>query len=597
MSKPNTPIYVVLSTGNLTQSQVAEINALTRELGKELESEFETQTSISYVDQKNLPENAKVADLLIYAGQLAIEIAPVVLKHVTPWVLSKIDNAIKAFSSRGKPIAAKVIIDNREIPITPKTTAKELDSASKRIEVYSESPGSRLALLIGNSDYQDKSLPRLNSPAVDVDRLAKVLKDPNTGAFDQVDVLINKTNGEIEQSIENFFANKKRDDLLLLYYSGHGIKSAQGQLFLTAQNTTSTHRRASSITDSFLKEVMNESDSQRQILILDCCFGGTLVEGAKSNNIIGQSAGSILPFQQTGYGRIIITASDSMQYATDGKHIDGDIQSSMFTHHLVRGLETGEADSDNDGVIDIVELYYYAHGKVVPKQNPKISTTSHEGRIILGINPVHKIQPATLPEDIRRAMQSEEQPTRLGSVRLLEKYLVARPNDRSAQEAVKIALTELMDDDRRSVSEFAGDVYSRYFESPKPRDLPPPDRPEPKDVPAAAPKSVPIPHTGSVDYPTSRPLAAKPKNEILGGVFNCILPGLGHVYAENFPRAALTFILYGAGIFLAAILAYGLLSDSGSVCFFPLVLLSYVFLFIDGMTSVRKSNKKLELKK
>lgn len=592
------PIYVVLSSNNLTQSQVEEINRLTRELGQALKAESEEAGIVSYVDQKNLPENAKVADLLIFAGQLAIQIAPTVMQQVTPWILSKIDNVIKSFSSRDKSIAAKVIVGNREIPITPRTTTQELDKATKRIEVLSESPGSRFALLIGNSNYIDTTLPTLNSPAVDVERFARVLEDPNIGGFDHIDVLIDKGNDEIAQSIEHFFGNKRREDLLLLYYSGHGIKSANGQLFLAAKNTTSTHRRATSVTDTFIKDVMNESDSQRQILILDCCFGGTLVEGAKSSHIIGQSADSILPFESTGSGRIIITASDSMQYATDGKSLDGNIQNSVFTQHLIRGLETGQADSDNDGVVDIVELYYYAHDRVVPKQNPKISTTSHEGRVIIGINPDHKVQPAQLPEDIKRAMQSEDRATRLGSIRELEQLLLSKPGDRSIREAVKAGLRELINDDRRSVSDFAKDVYSNHFGTTTTKAPVVDHSPQPVPVTGlpAAQENLPAQKPEPIAYPQNNPIILKPKNEILGAFLNWLGPGAGDLYAGDLPRAALTFIIGNIFLFVSWGLfpaLFGDLATGSLLCAFPLSLALYIYLFIDGMNAVKKYNKML----
>jgi hypothetical protein len=49
---------------------------------------------------------------------------------------------------------------------------------------------SRLALVIGNSQYADSKLARLVTPIDDVGALADVLRAPEMGAFDDVKVLI-----------------------------------------------------------------------------------------------------------------------------------------------------------------------------------------------------------------------------------------------------------------------------------------------------------------------------------------------------------------------------------------------------------------------
>jgi hypothetical protein len=121
--------------------------------------------------------------------------------------------------------------------------------------------------------------------------------------------LINKTRHEIEQAIEKFFYNRQREDLLLLYFSGHGLKSKSGQLYLAAQNTTIDLLRSTGISASFVKENMEGSNSQRQVLILDCCYGGAIVEGAKGDNVVGQTIDSLMPFKSANLCNMPLTAS------------------------------------------------------------------------------------------------------------------------------------------------------------------------------------------------------------------------------------------------------------------------------------------------
>ena len=92
------------------------------------------------------------------------------------------------------------------------------------------------ALLIATYEYQDDLLRKLVAPAQDARALAKVLEDPNIGGF-EVRVLLNKSSYEVAQELELFFSDREKDDLLLLYFSGHGIKDEDGRLYLATPNT------------------------------------------------------------------------------------------------------------------------------------------------------------------------------------------------------------------------------------------------------------------------------------------------------------------------------------------------------------------------
>jgi uncharacterized membrane protein YebE (DUF533 family) len=92
-----------------------------------------------------------------------------------------------------------------------------------------------------------------------------------------------------------------------------------------------------------------------------------------------------------GRGCVILAASDAMQYAFEGDHLEKKRdECSVFTHHLVRGLETGEADLNNDGQIMTDELYKYVHEQVRrenPNQTPERWVLDVQGDIVVAQNP------------------------------------------------------------------------------------------------------------------------------------------------------------------------------------------------------------------
>ncbi len=95
----------------------------------------------------------------------------------------------------------------------------------------------KYALLIGNSEYNDQKLAQLKTPQADARALAKVLKAQKIGNFDEVKLLVNQTEAKSRRSISAFLSNKKPDDLVLLYFSGHGVLDGRGSLFLALKDT------------------------------------------------------------------------------------------------------------------------------------------------------------------------------------------------------------------------------------------------------------------------------------------------------------------------------------------------------------------------
>src|SRR6266542_7063077 len=97
----------------------------------------------------------------------------------------------------------------------------------------------KYALIIGNNKYDDSKLAQLKTPAADSQALAKILADKTIGSFDEVTPLINQTETRIRRAISTFLTNKKPDDLVLLYFSGHGILDDRGRLYLASKTRRS----------------------------------------------------------------------------------------------------------------------------------------------------------------------------------------------------------------------------------------------------------------------------------------------------------------------------------------------------------------------
>jgi ABC-type branched-subunit amino acid transport system substrate-binding protein len=174
--------------------------------------------------------------------------------------------------------------------------------------------GRRVALLVGCSDYQDQKFHQLPAPVQDVDKLRRVLTDPTIGDF-SVTGLCNEPAAEVRKQIEMLFADHKRDDLLLLHFSCHGVLDPRGQLYLVAADTEKERLDTTAISARWVRELMDHSRSQRIVLLLDCCYSGAFATGLRRG-----SAGTEEILEQLGgHGRAVITASDKTQYAYESE--------------------------------------------------------------------------------------------------------------------------------------------------------------------------------------------------------------------------------------------------------------------------------------
>jgi formylglycine-generating enzyme required for sulfatase activity len=235
----------------------------------------------------------------------------------------------------------------------------------------------RYALLIGISNYT-KGLDLLPSAVKDVDALQQVLLNPEIGDFADGDVVVLKDaeKGAIETAIYHLFANRKPNDLLLLYFSGHGVTDDRRDFYFTGISTSKEALPPTAVSSVYVQSEMDRSRSQRQVAILDCCHSGAFPKGMKAKDI------GTVDIKLGGEGRAILTAADSSQYAFEQEGFE----LSLYTHFLVEGLKTGAADRDEDGDVSVDELHVYVEGKVKSVNNsmsPKFFGQKEGHRIVL----------------------------------------------------------------------------------------------------------------------------------------------------------------------------------------------------------------------
>ncbi len=240
----------------------------------------------------------------------------------------------------------------------------------------------KLALLVGISDYEE-GLEPLPAAVRDVVAMQQVLVNPEMGGFADADVtvLTNPPRQEMADAIYTLFAHRQKDDLVLLYFSGHGILDEANEFYFSTRITRKVQGKllpTTAVPAQDIRGWMEQSKSQRKVIILDSCFSGAFAKGVKAKD-----GGTVNPEQFLGgKGTAILTAATSTQYALTQDGFD----LSIYTHYLVEGIRTGGADRDNDGMISVEELHTYARDKVkeaAPAMTPEFYPFREGGHKIL----------------------------------------------------------------------------------------------------------------------------------------------------------------------------------------------------------------------
>jgi TonB family protein len=318
------------------------------------------------------------------------------------------------------------------------------------------------ALILANWQYEDPLLRALVSPSKDAEALAGVLGDAGIGGFD-VQMLTNEPSYRVCEETEAFFGDRNRDDLLLFYFSGHGVTDDDGQLYYAARNTLHKRLRSTAVSASWVNDVMNQCRSRRQVMLLDCCHSGAFAR-TKSGGTANTGKYFLGSSPEEGRGKFILTACDAFQYSFEGDKVDGVGANSVFTGALIEGLRTGQADLDGDGLITLDELYDYVFRCVrerTPQQTPRKWASDVEGAVVIAANPSPVESP--LPEDLQTAIDSFVPDVREKAIPRLDKLLHGKHRG-MAITAHKVLLT-LANDDSRRVSTAAERCLAAYREA------------------------------------------------------------------------------------------------------------------------------------
>jgi hypothetical protein len=214
----------------------------------------------------------------------------------------------------------------------------------------------RYAILIASSSYpKEPRLEALRCPENDVDSLNELLASKEYGGFNETSVLKNRPHYEVLLKINQVLKRATKEDLVLLYYSGHGKLDPAGRLHLTTVDTEVDSLEATSIPVESIRNYTDISASAKIVLILDCCYSGAIGPAF----LRGGGPDDQLQRISRARGTYILTASTEIQVAQEK---EGD-QYGLLTKHILEGIRGGGA-SNEKGLVTMDTLYRYVFDQV-----------------------------------------------------------------------------------------------------------------------------------------------------------------------------------------------------------------------------------------
>lgn len=221
----------------------------------------------------------------------------------------------------------------------------------------------RYALIIGASDYADNRIPDLLACGNDARGLYDVLTDPTIGMFpkEQVTMLVDAdvTEDAVVDAIDQLGRRVGPQDLVLVFFSGHGAVDSRGRSYWVMQDTQVDKLRATALPENEITDLFGDIKTTRLVTMIDACYSASTANLGDNKSILDLK--NIFP-EFDGKGRIAMTASAGDQLSVVIPEGEPGHGYSAFAYHLIQGLG-GKADGaggqSKEGVITVDELWSY----------------------------------------------------------------------------------------------------------------------------------------------------------------------------------------------------------------------------------------------
>ncbi len=176
----------------------------------------------------------------------------------------------------------------------------------------------------------------------------------------------------IKKAFEEIAAKASPQDVIVIYFTGHGANYDDGKnpqyYYLTYETlngdlSDSAVRKRVSISSEELGGWINNIKAFKQVLIFDTCHSGKLLDGLKSKTALDSTSERALDRMKDRTGSFVLTgsAADKVSYEASS------YGQSLLTYSLLIGMKGAALDqrtNDQEKTVDILTLFKYSVDEV-----------------------------------------------------------------------------------------------------------------------------------------------------------------------------------------------------------------------------------------
>ncbi|WP_369360648.1 caspase domain-containing protein [Streptomyces sp. cg2] len=208
-------------------------------------------------------------------------------------------------------------------------------------------------MLIGTGRFTDDALHHIPAVEANIRSLRAALTHPTHGLFAPEHCrLVSDPADHKAVGAALSWAAQEADDLLLVYYAGHGVLDGNGLLHLALVHTDPAHAGFTAVPIDLVKRIVGEARATSRVLLVDCCFSGRAgsAMAEPSHLAVGQ-------LDWSGTYTLTSTTRNEPAHAPEGA------SHTAFTGALLQALATAPA-------LTLDEVYVAVHRELTGRALP-----------------------------------------------------------------------------------------------------------------------------------------------------------------------------------------------------------------------------------
>jgi hypothetical protein len=207
------------------------------------------------------------------------------------------------------------------------------------------------ALVVGVSTYPLMS--NLKYSDDDAYLMYSFLKSPEGGALSDKNIIILidevATLDKIKSELRHISDQANSNDVILFYFSGHGIDGAFLPSDYDGNQKVLNHKT--------ILDIVENSAAKSKIIIADACYTGSF---ESKGNIQYNTEVFYNAFKNTKGGTLLLLSSREKEISIESAAL----HQGVFSYYLIKGLK-GSANRNKDEIITVEELFEYVFANVV----------------------------------------------------------------------------------------------------------------------------------------------------------------------------------------------------------------------------------------